>query len=123
MRRIAVLPGDGVGPEVVDGPVALLERLASRGAVELTGPWPVGASSFGAGGDGLPATTLAACAEADAILFGAAGEHPGVPLEDYRPEHSLLTLREHFDLRVSIRQVLARGTRPITVVRNLLGGA
>ncbi len=123
MRRIAVLPGDGVGPEVIEGPVALLERLAASGVVELSGPWPVGASSFGAEGEGLPAKTLAACDEADAILFGAAGEHPGVPLEDYRPEHSLLTLREHYDLRISIRQVLARGSRPITVVRNLLGGA
>ena len=123
MRRIAVLPGDGVGPEVIEGPVVLLERLAAIGAVELSGPWPVGASSFGSEGDGLPAKTLAACDEADAILFGAAGEHPGVPLEDYRPEHSLLSLREHYDLRISIRQVLARGTKPITVIRNLLGGA
>ena len=123
MRRIAVLPGDGVGPEVIEGPVALLERLAAIGAVELSGPWPVGASSFGSEGDGLPAKTLAACDEADAILFGAAGEHPGVPLEDYRPEHSLLSLREHYDLRISIRQVLARGIQPITVIRNLLGGA
>ncbi len=123
MRRVAVLPGDGVGPEVVEGPVALLRELTRRGLVELTGPWPVGASAFASEGDGLPPKTLAACEEADAILFGAAGEHPGVPIDAYRPERSLLQLREHFDLRVSIRQVITGGGRPLTIVRNLLGGA
>jgi isocitrate/isopropylmalate dehydrogenase len=123
MTRIAVLPGDGIGPEVVQGPVAVLEEIAARGVVELTGPWPVGASAFASHGDGLPAKTLEACEEADAILFGAAGEHPGVPLAAYRPEESLLRLREHFDLRVSVRQVVVPGRRPLTIVRNLLGGA
>ena len=123
MRRIAVLPGDGIGPEVLGGPVALLDELARRGLIELNGPWPVGASAFASEGDGLPGKTMAACEESDAILFGAAGEHPGVPPDAYRPEQALLLLREHFDLRVSIRQVVRAGRRPITIVRNLLGGA
>ena len=46
-----------------------------------------------------------------------------MPLEAYRPEQCLLLLREHFDLRVSVRRVLAPDRRPITIVRNLLGGA
>jgi len=123
MISIALLPGDGVGPEVLEGPIELARQLAASGAVELTGPWPVGASAFGATGEGLPAETLAACEVADAILLGAVGEHPGVPLSAYRPEQALLALRAHFDLRVSVRQVWRGDSPPMTVVRNLLGGA
>lgn len=123
MISIALLPGDGVGPEVLEGPAELAEMLAATGAVEVTGPWPVGASSFGATGEGLPEETLAACEAADAILLGAVGEHPGVPIADYRPELALISLRVHFDLRVSVRQVWRGERPPMTVVRNLLGGA
>ncbi len=137
-RRIAVLPGDGVGAEVVAGPVELLEVIAAAGRIELTGPWPVGASAFGALGTGLPEPTLAACDDSDAMFFGAAGEHPGVSLDDYRPEHSIIGLRQRYDLRVSIRNIVRPGGgrasesqvragegrgRPLIVLRNLLGGA
>ena len=133
VRRIAVLPGDGVGAEVVAGPAELLEAIADAGRIELTGPWPVGASAFGELGTGLPADTLAACDDCDAMFFGAAGEHPGVSLDDYRPEHSIIGLRQRYDLRVSIRTIVRvdsgaadgdtnRG-RPLIVLRNLLGGA
>ncbi len=126
VRRIAVLPGDGVGAEVVAGPVELLEAIAEAGRIELTGPWPVGASAFGELGTGLPAVTLAACDDCDAMFFGAAGEHPGVSLDDYRPEHSIIGLRQRYDLRVSIRNIVRAGERsgrPLIVLRNLLGGA
>ena len=125
-RRIAVLPGDGVGAEVVAGPVELLEAIAGAGRIELTGPWPVGASAFGELGTGLPEDTLAACDASDAMFFGAAGEHPGVSLDDYRPEHSIIGLRQRYDLRVSIRNIVRAGEsgrRPLIVLRNLLGGA
>ena len=125
-RRIAVLPGDGVGAEVLAGPVELLEAIAEAGRIELTGPWPVGASAFGELGTGLPADTLVACDDCDAMFFGAAGEHPGVSLDDYRPEHSIIGLRQRYDLRVSIRNIVRageRGGRPLIVLRNLLGGA
>ena len=132
VRRIAVLPGDGVGAEVVAGPTELLGVIAGAGRVELTGPWPVGASAFGELGTGLPADTLAACDASDAMFFGAAGEHPGVSLDDYRPEHSIIGLRQRYDLRVSIRNIVRVDTeassdgtaaRPLIVLRNLLGGA
>ena len=146
-RRIAVLPGDGVGTEVVVGPTELLEAIAAAGRIELTGPWPVGASAFGELGTGLPADTLDACDDCDAMFFGAAGEHPGVSLNDYRPEHSIIGLRQRYDLRVSIRNIVRVDTgagsdstsddgtgdtgagsesaaaRPLIVLRNLLGGA
>ena len=131
VRRIAVLPGDGVGAEVVAGPTELLKAIAAAGRIELTGPWPVGASAFGQLGTGLPEPTLAACDESDAMFFGAAGEHPGVSLDDYRPEHSIIGLRQRYDLRVSIRNIVRvdagaggnRAARPLIVLRNLLGGA
>jgi isocitrate/isopropylmalate dehydrogenase len=123
MIRFAVLPGDGIGGEVLAGPLEILTRLAAQGRLEVSGPWPVGASAYLAGGEGLPAATLAACKAADAILFGAVGEHPGFAAADYRPEQSLLFLREYFDLRVSIRQVWRGEQAPLTIVRNLLGGA
>ena len=121
-----MLPGDGVGAEVVAGPVELLEAIAGAGRIKLTGPWPVGASAFGELGTGLPADTLAACDDCDAMFFGAAGEHPGVSLDDYRPEHSIIGLRQRYDLRVSIRTIVRAGEgggRPLIVLRNLLGGA
>ena len=132
VRRIAVLPGDGIGAEVVAGPIELLEVIAASGRIELTGPWPVGASAFGEFGTGLPEPTLVACDASDAMFFGAAGEHPGVSLDDYRPEHSIIGLRQRYDLRVSIRNIVrvdaaassdGAAARPLIVLRNLLGGA
>jgi isocitrate/isopropylmalate dehydrogenase len=121
--RVAVLPGDGVGPEVLAGPIELLELIARQGRIELTGPWPVGASAYGDGGDGLPEPTLAACDEADALFFGAAGEHPGVSVDAYPPEQAIIGLRRRYDLRVSIRQIRRGDEPPLVVLRNLLGGA
>jgi isocitrate/isopropylmalate dehydrogenase len=122
MIAIALLPGDGVGTEVLDGPSKLVHWLADRGEVEVTGPWPVGATAWSPSHNGLPPDTIAACENADAILLGAVGEHPGIPL-DFRPELALIGLREHFDLRVSIRQVWRPGQPTLTFVRNLLAGA
>ena len=123
MITVALLPGDGVGQEVLDGPGEILRELARRGLLSVTGPWPIGASAFSESGEGLPAATVTACENSDAVLLGAVGEHPGVPLADYRPELALIGLREHFDLRVSVRQVWRGRQTPLTFVRNLLGGA
>ncbi|WP_198588345.1 Ldh family oxidoreductase [Geodermatophilus chilensis] len=124
MIRVAVLPGDGVGEEVLDGPTRLLHRLAADGAVEVTGPWPVGARAAAATGDVLPAETLAACDAADAVLLGAVGEDPRVPAEVCpRPEVALHRLRERYDLRISVRGIPFGDGRELTVVRNLIGGS
>ena len=79
MIRVALLPGDGVGEEVLDGPSRLLGALAAQGLLEVTGPWPVGARAMAATGSVLPEETLAACDDADALLLGAVGEDPRVP--------------------------------------------
>jgi isocitrate/isopropylmalate dehydrogenase len=123
MITIAWLPGDGVGREVTAGPVALLRALLP-GAVELTGPWPIGATGYAETGEELPAATLRACREADAILLGAVGEDPAAGLDVCpRPELSLLGLRRALDLAISVREVVVPGGAAVTVVRNLLGGA
>lgn len=123
MRTVALVPGDGVGEEVLAGPTEVAALLADRGVLRLTGPWPAGATSFAATGEVLPPATVEACEVADAVLLGAIGEHPGVVAPGFRPELALIGLREHFDLRVSVRQVWQPKRAPLTFVRNLLGGA
>ncbi|MGY1834443.1 Ldh family oxidoreductase [Blastococcus sp. SYSU DS0510] len=124
MIRIALLPGDGVGAEVLDGPTRLLHRLAERGLVEVTGPWPVGAKAAAVTGEVLPDETLAACDDADAILLGAVGEDPAVPPEVCpRPEVALHRLRARYDLRISVRDIPLGEDGELTVVRNLIGGS
>jgi isocitrate/isopropylmalate dehydrogenase len=122
--RIALLPGDGVGEEVLDGPAQLLRGLAERGLVEVTGPWPVGARAAASDGSVLPEATLAACDDADALLLGAVGEDPRVPPEVCpRPEVALHRLRERYDLRISVREIPVDEHSDLTVVRNLIGGS
>jgi LDH2 family malate/lactate/ureidoglycolate dehydrogenase/isocitrate/isopropylmalate dehydrogenase len=122
--RIALLPGDGVGEEVLAGPARLLRDLAERGVVEVTGPWPVGARAAAASGSVLPEGTLAACDAADALLLGAVGEDPRVPPEVCpRPEVALHRLRERYDLRISVREIPVDEHSDLTVVRNLIGGS
>jgi LDH2 family malate/lactate/ureidoglycolate dehydrogenase/isocitrate/isopropylmalate dehydrogenase len=122
--RVALLPGDGVGEEVLEGPERLLRRLAGEGLVEVTGPWPVGAMAAASSGSVLPAETLEACDAADALLLGAVGEDPRVPPEVCpRPEMALHQLRERYDLRISVREIPLGRTSELTVVRNLIGGS
>ena len=123
MIRVALLPGDGIGAEVMRGPIALLTSMTEEFPLEVTGPWPVGSTAFAQHHTGLPAMTVTACEAADAILLGAVGDHPGVELPGHRTEMPLLQLREHFELRVSVRDIWRDGERPLTIVRNLLGGA
>jgi isocitrate/isopropylmalate dehydrogenase len=128
MIAVAVLPGDGVGPEVIAGPSALLAELSTRGVLTFTGPWPIGTTGFAETGHRTPAETLAACEASDAILLGAVGDHPGIDEKSYpglaaRAGSALGDLRELFDLRVSIRKIWRGDAVPFTVVRNLLGGA
>ena len=123
MIRVALLPGDGIGAEVMRGPAELLEATRNQVPIEVTGVWPVGSTGYIESGELLPRRTLAACEGADAILLGAVGDHPGVDLGAQRSEAALLDLRAHFDLRISIRQVWRESGQPLTFVRNLLGGA
>lgn len=125
MTTIALLPGDGIGGEIVDGPVEFLRRLAGEGhPVTLTEPLHYGSSGWLQTGSVLPEKTLQACREADVILSGAVGTHPGVsPDECPQPESALHTLRHAFDLRISLRTVWVPGSGDVTIVRNIVDGA
>jgi 3-isopropylmalate dehydrogenase len=125
MTTIALLPGDGIGAEILDGPVAFLRLLEREGApVRLTGPWPYGSSGWLQTGSTLPEQTVAACRAADVILSGAVGTHPGVtPQQCPNPEAALIELRHIFDLRISVRTVRVPGEEDVVIVRNITGGA
>ncbi len=125
MSTIALLPGDGIGAEILDGPVAFLRQLERDGApVLITGPWPYGTTGWAETGSILPAETIDACRRADVILSGAVGTHPGVTAEQCpNPEAALITLRHLFDLRISVRTVRVPGAQDVTIVRNITGGA
>lgn len=125
MTRIALLPGDGIGAEILDGPVAYLDHLAREGApVEVTGPWAYGTSGWAQTGSTLPEETVAACRDADVVLSGAVGTHPGVTADQCpNPEAALIALRHLFDLRISVRTVRVPGGADVIIVRNITGGA
>ena len=125
MTTIALLPGDGVGTEILDGPVAFLQLLAAEGEpITLTDPLPYGSSGWRQTGAVLPAQTVDACRKADVILAGAVGTHPGVSHEECpHPEAALIDLRHMFDLRISVRTVWIPGAVDVTIVRNITDGA
>ena len=100
--KIAVLPGDGVGPEVVAEAVKVLRAL---GELKLDlHEAPVGGAGYDASGDPLPEATLALAKKADAVLFGAVGDakYDSLPREK-RPEQALLKLRKELDLFANLR--------------------
>ena len=125
MTTIALLPGDGIGSEILDGPVAFLHHLERNGApVRVIGPWPYGSSGWAQTGSTLPGQTLTACRAADVILSGAVGTHPGVTADQCpNPEAALIELRHVFDLRISVRTVRVPGEDDVIIVRNITGGA
>jgi 3-isopropylmalate dehydrogenase len=101
--KIAVLPGDGIGKEIVAQAVRVLRRLALP--LELQEA-PVGGAGYEAAGDPLPEATLRLAREADAILFGAIGgpQYDTLP-RDKRPERGLLRLRKELGLFANLRPV------------------
>ncbi len=110
--RIAVLPGDGVGPEVTAEAVRALEAIAARFGhdFELVEA-PVGASAMEAGQEPLPAATLALARTADAVLFGAIGSPQfSDPAAKVRPEQAILGLREALGLYANLRPVVPQAS-------------
>ena len=84
--KIAVLPGDGIGPEIVAQAVKVLDALNLN--LEMTEA-PIGGAGYEASGDPLPADTLQLAKEADAVLLGAVGDWKYDSLERaLRPEQA-----------------------------------
>jgi 3-isopropylmalate dehydrogenase len=137
-RRIVVLAGDGVGPEVTAETLRVLEAAGAAHGLELEFEDAlIGGAAYDATGDPLPAETLAACGAAQAVLLGAVGgpRWADIPVES-RPEQGLLKLRKSLGLFANLRPVktlpeLAAASPlkaeklagvDIVVVRELTGG-
>ena len=107
--RIVVLPGDGIGPEVIAGAVRVLRRSASTHRLDLLlTERPVAGAAIEAEGRPLPEATLQLCREADAVLFGAAGAPRWDHLRgDARPGAAIHGLRRRLGLSVNLRPVRA----------------
>jgi 3-isopropylmalate dehydrogenase len=99
--RVAVLPGDGIGPEIIAQARKVLQKLDLP--IEFKEA-PVGGTAYEAAGDPLPAATLKVAKEADAVLFGAVGDPRYDRLERAkRPEQAILGLRKELGLFANLR--------------------
>ncbi|WP_153077246.1 3-isopropylmalate dehydrogenase [Paraburkholderia bonniea] len=102
--KIAVLPGDGIGPEIIKEAVKVLNALDEKFELEEA---PVGGAGYEASGHPLPDATLALAKAADAILFGAVGDWKYDSLERaLRPEQAILGLRRHLQLFANFRPAI-----------------
>jgi len=102
--NIAVLPGDGIGPEIIAEAVKVLRRIAQDGFDFTFEFAPVGGAAYAASGHPLPEATLNLAKSADAVLFGAVGDWKYDTLERHlRPEQAILGLRKHLGLFANLR--------------------
>ncbi len=105
-KKIAVLPGDGIGPEVMHEALKVLDAVQERFALPLTYEFAdVGGVAIDRHGTALPSDTLKVCQSADAILFGSVGgpRWEGLPPGEQPERAALLPLRKHFDLFCNLR--------------------
>jgi 3-isopropylmalate dehydrogenase len=139
--EIAVLAGDGIGPEVMEQALRVLQTAGERFGFHATcRPMDVGGAAIDRHGHALPEATLKACESSQAILFGSVGgpKWESLPPERQPERAALLPLRQHFDLYCNLRPAKVYAAlapscplRPdivgdgfdILVVRELTGGA
>jgi 3-isopropylmalate dehydrogenase len=107
MSHFVVLPGDGIGPEVVGEAKKVLEAVAIRFGLTFTfDEHLIGGAAIDATGDPLPSATVEACRSSDAILLGAVGgPRWDDPTAKTRPEDGLLGIRSELGLYVNLRPV------------------
>lgn len=138
--RIAVLAGDGIGPEVMVEGLRVLEAASKKFSISFEFDHKlVGGAAIDAVGRALPAETLAACEQADAILFGSVGgpKWESLPANEQPERAALLPLRKHFGLFANLRPAiclpelthasplhprLVEGGFDVLCVRELTGG-
>lgn len=102
--KIAILPGDGIGPEIMAQAVNVLNALDEKFELETA---PVGGAAYAIHGHPLPSSTLKLAQEADAVLFGAVGDWKYDTLErTLRPEQAILGLRKHLGLFANLRPAI-----------------
>ena len=138
-KKIAVLPGDGIGPEIIEVSVSVLQKIAEKFAHEFVFKnGLVGAASIDAVGNPYPEETHKLCLESDAILFGAIGDpkYDNDPTAKVRPEQGLLKMRKALGLYANVRPIFTFPTMieasplkshivkdaDFVVIRELIGG-
>ena len=138
--KIAVLAGDGIGPEVMTEALRVLDTVARKFSLQFDfAEHLVGGAAIDAHGQALPDSTLAACRSADAILFGSVGgpKWESLPPNQQPERAALLPLRKHFSLFANLRpavclpqlthaspvkESLVAGGFDVLCVRELTGG-
>ena len=106
MSNIAILAGDGIGPEVMVEAKKVLATIAKKFDIEIsTKDYDIGGAAIDNHGNALPAETLKGCEESDAILFGSVGgpKWSNLPPTEQPERCALLGLRGHFDLFCNMR--------------------
>jgi len=105
--KIAMLPGDGIGTEIVAEAAKVLERLRRDGLPIETETAPIGGAGYDAAGQPLPDSTLAIAQRADAVVLGAVGgpKYESLP-RHLRPEQGLLSIRKALGLFANLRPAL-----------------
>lgn len=138
MKKITVIPGDGIGKEITDSAVEILKKADEIYGLDLTYTYKdAGGTAYDKYGVPLPADTVETAKASDAVLFGAVGGNQWDALSpELRPERAILGLRKELGLYVNLRPVkvfdilaeysplkkeIARGT-DLLIVRELIGG-
>ena len=114
---VVVLPGDGIGPEVMREALRALEKVAPDLELE---EHAFGAQAIRDTGDSLPEETLAACKASEAVLKGPIGD-PEFDAAEVRPEQGMLRLRAELDVYANLRPS-EQGQVNVLIVRELVGG-
>jgi 3-isopropylmalate dehydrogenase len=108
-KKIAVLPGDGIGPEVMAEAIKVMAKIEKKYDIQVEQNWAdVGGIAIDNHGNALPDSTIATCENADAILFGSVGgpKWEKLPPEKQPERGALLPLRKHFNLFANLRPAI-----------------
>lgn len=111
--KIAVLPGDGIGPEISRVGVAVMKAVGEKFGHQIEFEHaPVGAAAIKETGNPFPEKTFELCKESDAVLFSAVGdpEYDNNPSATVRPEQGLLAMRKQLGLYANIRPIMTFAT-------------